>query len=581
MTERALRLVLLVASGVFYAAFVARTSFERDGVTYFTLFDDAMVSMRYAANLADGAGLVWNVEGERVEGYTNLLWTLWLTVLHLAGLPEAKVALAVSVTGAALLVATALGARAVTAAAGSERPVTAIVALALVAGFYPLVYWTLRGLEVGLVAALLVLAVLLALRLRDAPRGSTLAALAVVLAAATLTRTDAAIPCAVIAAAAVAAAPSSRRRGLALVLGAAVVATAAAQTLFRLVYYGEPLPNTYDLKVEGIALGTRLERGLAALADVELVQLAAPTALAVGLVLSPARRRYRAVGLLAAIFVALCAYSVFVGGDAWEWMQYSNRYLTPGAVPLLVLAALFLDAELTQPSLRARLVAAGLLVAASAALLVTDADLSNDDPTPVGRRLVAYQLALAAIVLLLHRTRGRRRLETAGVLLAGALVFLAVNGRSLQHWWSDDAFYAASDRRLTELGLELREATPPTATVAVTSAGAVSYFSRRPSIDLLGKSDRVVASTRPRGAFVPGHNKWNYDYSIGHLRPDVIAEFLSRSDSDTARMRSWGYERVRPTLWVRRDARDVDRDRLARSGHPTRAADGGAREPFV
>ena len=37
--------------------------------------DDAYISFRYARNLADGFGLVWNI-GERVEGYTNFLWTL-------------------------------------------------------------------------------------------------------------------------------------------------------------------------------------------------------------------------------------------------------------------------------------------------------------------------------------------------------------------------------------------------------------------------------------------------------------------------------------------------------------------------
>ncbi|MGB8658097.1 MAG: hypothetical protein WCE90_10000 [Candidatus Zixiibacteriota bacterium] len=37
--------------------------------------DDAFISFRYAKNLVDGKGLVYNV-GERVEGYTNFLWTM-------------------------------------------------------------------------------------------------------------------------------------------------------------------------------------------------------------------------------------------------------------------------------------------------------------------------------------------------------------------------------------------------------------------------------------------------------------------------------------------------------------------------
>jgi hypothetical protein len=56
--------------------FVYRSSvLAVDGERYFALFDDAMISMRYAWNLSHGSGLVWN-PGEYVEGYTNPLWTL-------------------------------------------------------------------------------------------------------------------------------------------------------------------------------------------------------------------------------------------------------------------------------------------------------------------------------------------------------------------------------------------------------------------------------------------------------------------------------------------------------------------------
>jgi hypothetical protein len=49
--------------------------------------DDAFISFRYARNLADGLGLVFNA-GERIEGYTNFLWTLIAAaVLKLGGDP--------------------------------------------------------------------------------------------------------------------------------------------------------------------------------------------------------------------------------------------------------------------------------------------------------------------------------------------------------------------------------------------------------------------------------------------------------------------------------------------------------------
>jgi arabinofuranosyltransferase len=50
--------------------------------------DDAFISFRYAQNLIDGHGLVYN-PGERVEGYTNFAWTLLIAGALAAGLdPE-------------------------------------------------------------------------------------------------------------------------------------------------------------------------------------------------------------------------------------------------------------------------------------------------------------------------------------------------------------------------------------------------------------------------------------------------------------------------------------------------------------
>ncbi len=48
--------------------------------------DDAGVSWRYAAHLADGHGLRWNLEGAPVEGYSNFLWVLMLGALGWVGL---------------------------------------------------------------------------------------------------------------------------------------------------------------------------------------------------------------------------------------------------------------------------------------------------------------------------------------------------------------------------------------------------------------------------------------------------------------------------------------------------------------
>ena len=53
--------------------------------------DDAFISFRYARNLLEGNGLVWN-PGERVEGYSNFLWVLELAAIWAAtGIPPEDV----------------------------------------------------------------------------------------------------------------------------------------------------------------------------------------------------------------------------------------------------------------------------------------------------------------------------------------------------------------------------------------------------------------------------------------------------------------------------------------------------------
>ena len=54
-------------------------------------------------------------------------------------------------------------------------------------------------------------------------------------------------------------------------------------------------------------------------------------------------------------------------------------------------------------------------------------------------------------------------------------------------------------------------------------AGSVFYFSERRGVDLLGKADPVIARMAPASTGrLPAHNKFDYDYSIGERKPDLI-----------------------------------------------------------
>ena len=57
------------------------------GLAYYFSFtqDDAYISYRYVANYLNGNGLVYNI-GERVEGFTNFGWVIYLILVGSIGL---------------------------------------------------------------------------------------------------------------------------------------------------------------------------------------------------------------------------------------------------------------------------------------------------------------------------------------------------------------------------------------------------------------------------------------------------------------------------------------------------------------
>ena len=73
--------------------------------------DDAYISYRYVFNLLDGHGLVYNI-GERVEGYTNFGWVIYLAFWGVLGLNYVLISKITGyLLGAAIIVVAYLTAR--------------------------------------------------------------------------------------------------------------------------------------------------------------------------------------------------------------------------------------------------------------------------------------------------------------------------------------------------------------------------------------------------------------------------------------------------------------------------------------
>lgn len=213
--------------------------------------EDAFISFRYADNLVHGHGLVFN-PGERVEGYTNFLWTVTLAGAMALGLDPEPVARTMGLLAAlALLVAVYRLARRLF----PDRPGAAALAPLLLAATPGFAAEAVQGLETTTFALLVTLGVgaaVDALESGDAPRAvrpSVLAGLLLALAA--LTRPEGV---GVVGLVAIGGLLSTRGRSAARTFAAGALVFLAIYLpywWFRFDWYGHPLPNTFYAKTGG------------------------------------------------------------------------------------------------------------------------------------------------------------------------------------------------------------------------------------------------------------------------------------------------------------------------------------------
>lgn len=204
--------------------------------------DDAGISWRYARHLAEGHGLRWNLTGPPVEGYSNFLWVLMLAGCRTLGL---DIQLASKILGVIFSVFSLAMLRVLCRRLWGDLLFWWMPVL-LTALMPEWTMWAMSGLEISLFGCLLV-GTILAL---SSQRLST-TWLALCLSALVLTRPEG-VGIALVVIVARIAVPgerSWRERLRELVIPAAVVVVvAAAMVVFRLLYFGYPLPNTVYAK---------------------------------------------------------------------------------------------------------------------------------------------------------------------------------------------------------------------------------------------------------------------------------------------------------------------------------------------
>ncbi len=116
-----------------------------------TVEEDAFIYLRFAKNIADGWGYVFNIGGERVESGTSLIWVMLLALF--IKLPLSPI-LVMKFLGLIFSLLTILVTGRLTWSLTASRNAE-LLSMAMIATSYPLVYWAGQGLETPLVAFLL------------------------------------------------------------------------------------------------------------------------------------------------------------------------------------------------------------------------------------------------------------------------------------------------------------------------------------------------------------------------------------------------------------------------------------------
>jgi len=473
---------------IFYVAysiiFIINASFVKDGVRYFTLFDDVMIGMRYAQNLAHGYGLGWNVTGLRVEGYTSILWVLYMAFWHLLPIGVAKISLPISISGMIFIIGSLFLVRKIVVDIFDGNKYISIGAVLLTAWYAPINFWALRGRETSLLG-LIVLGITWCV-LKSIESKKFIPFLYILMGVALLLRADFVVLYAAVVIFMVIVESKNRTKNILYSL-IIFLCVAGGQTIFRVCYYGDIFPNTYYLKVTGVPVLFRVMRGASvALKFINNMSVFVFSLPFICVILHRKEKKYL---FLIYLFLTQLFYSIYVGGDSWEdWGSFANRFLCIVMPLFYILMALMLNAIMEQ---------------------IKMFRMDNSRTSLAWKHFVR----MIVIFLLLFQVHGGFRQKQLFV----------------SDIFSFTGLYINHDNRLAQLGMKIKSITTSDAIVAFFSAGNTPYFSERDGIDLFGCNDRVVSHQLVKinayNEFVPGHNKYDFSYSIGEFHPDVVQRF--------------------------------------------------------
>jgi len=480
---------------VWASFFILRTSYVHiDGQRYFCLFDDAMIAMRYAWNYSHSQGLVWN-SGEYIQGYTNMLMVLVMSIGTFL-FSKSGAVLSVQVFGVIITIINAtlasLISRQIFRQFIEDYKAIKFLSLFVFVGtisYYPLLYWSLMGMETSLLAFLLLFSVLLFVKFLNTDNPILLIWMSILLGLAFTTRMDSIIYTGLIYLYLFIDALQQKRirHPLHLIVSLIIIVLIiSGQLLFQKYYYGQWLPNTYTLKLTGLPLLHRIRNGL----DFITPFIKYSSFILILSILDLITNFKKITLLLMSFLLVSLLYQIYVGGEAWNYW----RIMTP-TIPLLIIVFSYAIYGVVN-------------------ILISSESLSKY----FTRNPILF----------------RNNNSAAPLVIIFFIGIMSINSQFFKEaslLWLP--YQTLPNHQNVKTALAINELTTPDASVGVFWGGTIPYYSDRKAYDFLGKSDKYIASLpgdrtlNDRGVnFAPGHVKYDLNYSIKGFKPTYVQSFI-------------------------------------------------------
>jgi len=496
---------------------------------YSFLTDDAFISFRYAHNIADGLGPVFNA-GERVEGYTNFLWVILLALFYMLGIAPEIMASILSI-GCSLILFGLVFYFNQKVFAREKYDFFILIAPLFLALNRTYAVWSTGGLETKLFSLLIFMGIICTVRTGGNFRGGFKPA-AVFFALAALTRPEGIFIFGLFFGYQLIINYKNRLSQKDILRASFVfILIVGAHFIFRLIYYGYPFPNTFYAKVTGAWFGTGLLYILFFIHEYGLYLLL-PACL---FLLSKKydRERFRTLIDLRIPFILYVVYIAYLGGDHFEFRPFD--------VILPVLAISIQEGlravwqVISARQLTSLKYAAPLYVIIALLLYTSTGRLSHDNFPEKYDSAIAIEAARADSFALQAIPGLRTYLDISDKLHARlAKNFVCI--RQEEHKMALDQVFIPQAKllnRFIDRGYIDRDEI-----VSLWCVGAIPYYTNLTTIDYLGLTDEHIA-----------HRKLP-DIPDKLLPFDKLMAHQKRADWEYLEKRKVAYISVRPSMFL-------------------------------